>query len=68
MGPLYKLMNKIKRIEINVHNDYTFARNNELSRCSKNLESLFITITNTPMPITIGNVYRPPSGSIKDFF
>ena len=54
-------------IGVYVHNDNIFNKNNELTRCTKNLETLFITITNTATPITVGVVYRPPSGSIKDF-
>ena len=31
------------------------------SQCSKNLETLFIQITNLDKPMTLGVVYRPPS-------
>ena len=31
------------------------------------MESLFITISNTVEPIIVGILYRPPSGSVKDF-
>ena len=44
-----------------------FNQNTEFTRCTKNMEALFITITNTDEPITVGIVYRPPSGSVKDF-
>ncbi len=37
-------------VGIYVHNDYIFNRNDELSRCTKNLECLIITITNTTSP------------------
>ena len=40
---------------------------NKLSRCTKNMECLFVTITNTNVPITVGAVYRPPSGLVKNF-
>ena len=50
-----------------VHNDYIFDRIDELTRCTKNLESLFIKITNTSTPITVGVVYRPHTGTIDDF-
>ena len=64
-----KLPGKMKGsgIGLYIHNDYLFNRLDELSQCSKNLETLFITIINTPVPITVGVVYRPPSGSIKEF-
>ena len=54
-------------IGIYVHNDYTFHCNHNLSRCTKNIESLFITITNTIVPITVGNIYRPHTGSVEGF-
>ena len=59
--------NKGSGVGLYIHNDYTFNRNDEFSQCSKNLESLFVTITNTNTPITVGVVYRSPSGSAKEF-
>ena len=50
-----------------VHNDYIFDRIDELTNCTKNLETHFITITNTTTPLTVGVVYRPHTGSVKDF-
>ena len=35
----------------------------EFSKCTKNLESLFVQITNKTAPWYVGVVYRPPSGS-----
>ena len=35
----------------------------EFSKCNKNLESLFVQITNTTAPWYVGVFYRPPSGS-----
>ena len=40
---------------------------NELSSCNKNIETLFIKITNSSAPIVIGVVYCPPSGDIDEF-
>ena len=40
---------------------------NKLSRCTKNMECLFVTLTNTNVPITVSAVYRPPSGLVKKF-
>ena len=54
-------------IGLYVHNDFVFNRNNKLCRCTKNIECLFITISSTDTPITVGVVYRHHSGSIKDF-
>ena len=36
-------------------------------KCSKNIESLFVKITNTEAPCTVGIVYRPPSGHKSEF-
>ena len=63
----YPGKNKGSGVGLYVHNDYIFSTNTDLSHCSKNLESLFITITNTDTPTTVGVVYRPPCGSVKEF-
>ena len=34
------------------------------SRVTENLESLFVQLTNADTPITIGVIYRPPSGDL----
>ena len=34
------------------------------SRVTENLESLFVQLTNGDTPITIGVIYRPPSGDL----
>ena len=38
----------------------------KLSTCTQNLESLFITVTNTDIHQTIGVLYRPPGGDKND--
>ena len=37
-----------------------------MCKCSDNLETLFVEITNTEVPQIAGVVYRPPSGDIQD--
>ena len=54
-------------IGLYIHNQFIFNCMNKLSRCTKNMECLFVTITNTNVPITVGAVYRPPSGLVKNF-
>ena len=54
-------------IGLYIHNEFIFNRINKFSHCTKNMESLFVTIANTNVPITVDVVYRPPSGSIKNF-
>ena len=34
---------------------------------NSDIETLFVNITNTPTPMTVGVIYRPPSGNIKTF-
>ena len=54
-------------IGLYVNNKFVFNRDKTLCRCSKNIECLFITITNLDSPVTVGIVYRPPSGQLKEF-
>ena len=46
-----------------VHNDYNFTILNEISVCKKNIETLFVKITNLPEPIVVGVIYRSPDSS-----
>ena len=46
---------------------YTFTEIPQVSCCTPDIETLFITITNSKTPITIGVVYRPPSGDLNIF-
>ena len=46
-----------------VHNDLNFTILNEISVCKKNIETLFIKITNLPEPIIVGVIYRSPDSS-----
>ena len=50
---------------IYIRNEYQFNRIEKFSKCSENLETLFIEITNTAIPQIVGVVYRPPSGIPK---
>ena len=63
----YPGKNKGSGVALYVHDDFIFDRIDQLTRCTKNLESLFIRITNITTPITVGVVYRPHTGTIKDF-
>ena len=53
-------------VALYVHEKFNCSISN-YSICNKNIESLFITITNTPEPITVGVIYRPPSGLKQEF-
>ena len=46
---------------IYVREPFLFTVTEEYNECSPNLESFFITISNTEKPLTIGVVYRPPN-------
>ena len=50
-----------------IKDTYTFDTISESSACSPDIETLFIKITNTNEPVTIGVVYRPPNGSLTTF-
>ena len=51
---------------IYVREPFLFTVTEEYNECSPNLESLFITISNTEKRLTIGVVYRPPNGNKFD--
>ena len=50
-----------------VHKSFNCEVNEGLSHFSPNLECIFVDITNTTQPITIGTIYRPHSGDIQEF-
>ena len=50
-----------------IHDQFNFSKDNSLSLCKESIESLFVTITNTPEPLKIGVVYRPPNASLDEF-
>ena len=63
--------NKIKAkgsgVCLYVHNSFNYSEIKKLSLCKENIETLFITITNTAEPIIVGVVYRPPNCSLIEF-
>ena len=52
---------------IYICNQYRYHKVDQLCHCSENLVSIFIEITNTEQPITIGVLYHPPSGKLTEF-
>ena len=54
-------------VALYTHEDLNAVLDTEKSIINSNIETLFINITNTPTPMTVGVVYRPPSGNIKAF-
>jgi hypothetical protein len=52
---------------IYVKDEFICKLNDKFNQCSKNMESLFITISNTLEPVTVGVIYRPPSGNKAEF-
>ena len=50
-----------------IRDEFNFRQNYELSICSDDFEALFITISNVTKPISVGVVYRPPSGNVDKF-
>ena len=65
-----KIPNKKKGtgVAMYVHDSFNATVNEQYSVCNENIETLFVTITNTEKPILCGVVYRPPSGDISKFF
>ena len=49
-------------VGIYIHEKYQSNKLEKFCKTSPNLESLFVEITNTEVPQTIGVIYRPPSG------
>ena len=50
-----------------MRNDLNFSEMNEFSICNENIESIFVEITCSNIPITVGVLYRPPSGDLRLF-
>ena len=50
-----------------IKNDYNFIAIEEFSSCNPNIESLFVKLTNTAAPITVGIICRPPNGNLVEF-
>ena len=49
-----------------IKDSFIYTRIDNLCQCTKNLESLFISITNLAKPLTIGVLYRPPCGDTSE--
>ena len=62
-----KMANKKKGTGVGMYikEQYQFNKLEHVTKCSKNLESLFIEITNTNVPQIVGVVYRPPGGETE---
>ena len=65
-----KINDKQKGSGLAIYLDENLVKNKIKECCisTYDIESLFITIENTPKPVTFGVVYRPPNGNLKNFF
>lgn len=54
-------------VAIYVHDSFNATLIGEYCIVNENIESLFITITNTHEPIIVGCIYRPPNGDLSSF-
>ena len=54
-------------VAIYIHESLNSEINEELSKSSPNLESMFVKITNLTKPIIIGSIYRPHNGDVTKF-
>ena len=62
-----KIDNKSKGsgLGVYVRHDLNFDEINEFTICNENIESIFVEITCSIKPITVGVLYRPPSGDFR---
>ena len=50
-------------VGIYIKDCFIYTRIENLCKCTPNLESIFVSVSNTDKPQTIGVLYRPPGGS-----
>ena len=64
-----KLDNKSKGsgLALYINNAYNYTVIEELNYSNSNIESLFVRLTNTAVPITVGVIYRSPNGDLNAF-
>ena len=55
-------------VALYVHNSLSATIVDDLSKCTTDIESIIVKVSNTPKPIFLGSVYRPHDGDIKDFY
>ena len=53
-------------VALYTHTSLNATIDNQLSRVTQNLETLFVTISNDDNPIKVGVLYRPPSGNLGE--
>ena len=54
-------------VAVYIHNSLNAVDKPELSQCTKNLETYFVTLSsNSDSPTTVGVLYRPPSGNLDE--
>ena len=54
-------------VGIYIKDCFSYTRMDKLCKCTANLESIFISVSNTDQPQTVGVLYRPPGGVGADF-
>ena len=52
-------------VALYIHKSLNATINDNLSQITPNLETLFVTISNNNSPVTVGVLYRPPSGDLQ---
>ena len=63
----YEDKSKGSGLGLYVRNDLNFNEMNEFTICNENIESIFVEITCSNKPITVGVLYRPPSADLRLF-
>ena len=51
-----------------IHDELQCNRIEKLCQCSPTIESLFVEVTNLDQPMFVGVCYRPPNGSLPEFY
>ena len=59
--------NKGSGLAIYIRDSFLYTTYDDCCQCTKNLESLFVSVSNTSKPLTVGVIYRPPSGNKSEF-
>jgi hypothetical protein len=54
-------------VALYVRNDLNAAPVDKVGLCTPDIESIFVEISNIDNPLTVGVIYRPPSGEIDKF-
>ena len=55
-------------VALYIKSELNYVINSRLSMQSDHLETIFVEVTNTPEPVLVGSIYRPPNGNFNEFY